>query len=173
MFHQSPPGLSPHTRLQWRWGADAPEGFDGAQAVVMEESVYVGGRGAGYKIFQYSWRKGVWSTLPECPVKGFGLTQFMGRLTTVGGQDQAGSRTARVYEFARESQRWQESLPPMPTASCMSLLLPILAALPSHQPLLCVGGEVMVGYSSILWRCIATPPPCGMRLSHCPLHCGG
>ena len=76
----------------------------------------MGGRGAGYKIFQYSWRRGEWSTLPECPVRGFGLTQFMGRLTTVGGQDQAGSRTARVYEFARESQRWQESLPPMPTA---------------------------------------------------------
>ena len=82
----------------------------------MGESVYVGGGGAGYKIFQYSWRREVWSTLPKCPVKWFGLTQFMGRLTTVGGQDQAGSRTARVYEFASESQRWQESLPPMPTA---------------------------------------------------------
>ena len=82
----------------------------------MGESVYVGGGGAGYKIFQYSWRRGVWSTLPECPVKYFGLTQFMGRLTTVGGHDQAVSATARVYDFASESQRWQESLPPMPTA---------------------------------------------------------
>ena len=123
---QSPPGLSPHTRLQWRRGADAPERFSRAQAVVMGESVYVGGGGdwnilypppgGGYKIFQYSWRRGAWSTLPKCPVRRFGLTQFMGRLTTVGGVDQAGSRTARVYEFVSESQRWQESLPPMPTA---------------------------------------------------------
>ena len=113
---QSPPGLSPHTRLQWRRGADAPEGFSEAQAVVMGESVYVGGVGTGYKIFQYSWRRGVWSTLSECPVRWFGLTQFMGRLTTVGGHDRAGYRTARVYDFVSESQRWQESLPPMPTA---------------------------------------------------------
>ena len=110
---QSPPGL---TRLQWRRGADAPEGFFGALAVVMGESVYVGGGRTGYKIFQYSWRRGVWSTLPICPVRGFGLTQFMGRLTTVGGQDRAGSETARVYDFVSESQRWQESLPPMLTA---------------------------------------------------------
>ena len=113
---QSPPGLSPHTRLQWRRGADTPERFGEAQAVVMGESVYVGGGGARYKMFQYSWRREAWSTLPECSVRWFGLTQFMGRLTTVGGRDQAGSRTARVYEFVNESQRWQESLPPMPTA---------------------------------------------------------
>ena len=84
--------------------------------MVMGESVYVGGGGTGYKIFQYSWRRGVWNTLPECPVKYFGLIQYMGRLTTVGGRDQAGSRTAHVYVFGRESGRWQESLPPMPTA---------------------------------------------------------
>ena len=113
---QSLPGLSPHTRLQWSRGADAPEGFWRAQAVVMGESVYVGGGEAGYKIFQYSWRRGAWSTLPECPVKLFSLTQFMGRLTTVGGRDRAGSATALVYDFAIESQRWQESLPPMPSA---------------------------------------------------------
>ena len=113
---QSPPGVSSHTRLQWRRGADAPEGFGEAQAVVMGESVYVGGGTARYKIFQYSWRRGVWSTLLGCPVEWFGLTQFMGRLTTVGGLDRAWSTTARVYEFVSESQQWQESLPPIPTA---------------------------------------------------------
>ena len=103
---QSPPELSPHTRLQWRRGADAPEGFWQSRAVVMGESVYVGGGwGGGCKIFQYSWRRGVWSTLPECPVRMFGLTQFMGRLTTVGGLNQAGSVTACVYDFVSESQR--------------------------------------------------------------------
>ena len=84
--------------------------------MVMGESVYVGGRGTGYKIFQYSWRRGAWSTLPECSVRWFGLTQFMGRLTTVGGFHQAGLVTAHVYDFVSEPQRWQESLPPMPTA---------------------------------------------------------
>ena len=127
---QSPPGLSPRTRLQWRRGADAPEGFRGAQAVVVGESVYVGGGGAEYKIFQYSWRRGEWSTLPECPVGWFGLTQFMGRLTTVGGRGQAGSATARVYDFASESQQWQKSLPPMPTARYSVTVV----ARPSNSP---------------------------------------
>ena len=74
-----------------------------------------GGQGIRYSSI-YSWRRGVWSTLPECPVRRFGLTQFMGRLTIVGGHNRAGSGTARVYDFVSESQRWQESLPPMPTA---------------------------------------------------------
>ena len=84
--------------------------------MVMGESVYVGGVGTGYKMLQYSWRRGAWSTLPECLVRRFGLTQFMGRLTTVGGEDRAGSNTGRVYQFVSESQQWQESLTPMPTA---------------------------------------------------------
>ena len=92
----------------------------------MGESVYVGGGSTQYRgsrggtmehtVLQYSWRRGAWSTLPECPVRWFGLTQFTGRLTTVGGINKTGSRTGRVYQFVSESQRWQESLPPMPTA---------------------------------------------------------
>ena len=115
---QSPPGLSPHSRLQWRRGADAPEKISAAQAVVMGESVYVGGGSTGHKIIMYCWKKGAWSTLPECPVRSFGLIQFMDRLTTVGGVDRAGSRTGHVYHFVSETRRWQESIPPMPTARC-------------------------------------------------------
>ena len=68
------------------------------------------------KIFQYTWRREVWSTLPECPVMLFALTQFMGRLTTVGGGLDPVGPTARVYQFVSEFQQWQESFPPMPTA---------------------------------------------------------
>ena len=96
----------------------------------MGESVYVGGGGTEYKIFQYSWRREVWITLPECPVECFGLTQITGRLTTVGGQDRAKSETGRVYEFVSESQRWQESLPPMPTARSSVVVI----ARPSSSP---------------------------------------
>ena len=89
--------------------------FYSAQAVVMGGSVYVGGGTTEHKVLQYSRRRGAWSTLPECPVTWFGLTQFTGRLTTVGGRDRTHSVTGRVYQFVSESQRWQESLPPMPT----------------------------------------------------------
>ena len=84
--------------------------------MVMGESVYVGGGGTAYMIFQYSWKRGAWSTLPECPVRWFGLTQFMDQLTTVGGSDRTGSKTGHVYQFVSKSRRWQVSLPPMPTA---------------------------------------------------------
>ena len=76
----------------------------------------MGGGSVEYEIFQYRWRRGAWSTLPQCPVRRFGLTHFMGRLTTVGGLDRTRSATDCVYEFVSESQRWQKSLPPMPTA---------------------------------------------------------
>ena len=75
----------------------------------------MGGGTTGHTVLQYSLRRGAWSTLPECPMMWFGLTQFMGRLTTVGGSDKPRSTTGRVYQFVSESQRWQESLPPMPT----------------------------------------------------------
>ena len=90
----------------------------------MGESVYVGGGTTEHTVLQYSWRRGVWSTLPECPVEWFGLTQFMGRLTTVGGSDKTGSKTGRVYQFVSESQRWQESLPPMPTTRICVTVVP-------------------------------------------------
>ena len=164
---QSPPVLKPHTRLQWRRGAEAPEGFSRAQAVVMGESVYVGGTVTGYKIFQYSWRGGAWSTLPECPVKWFGLTQFMGRLTTVGGHDQAGSRTARVYDFVSKSQQWQEPLPPMPTARS-SVTVVVHRSSSLKPPAIAVCGGVSDGgvlntvevycHSTSLWH-LAEPLP--------------
>ena len=85
--------------------------------------MYMGGGWADYKIFQYSWRRGAWSTLPECPVRWFGLIQFMGRLTTVGGVDPAESKTGHVYQLIAESQQWQESLPPMPTARSIATVV--------------------------------------------------
>ena len=169
MLHiQSLPGLSPQTRLQWRSGADAPERFSQAQTVVMGESVYVGGGGTWYKIFQYNWRMGVWSTLPECPVKWFGLTQFMGRLTTVGGHDPAGSVTARVHQFVSESQLWQESLPPMPTARYKVTVVARSSSSPKPPAIAVFGGmgdgEVVLNtvevfcYSTSQWY-VADPLP--------------
>ena len=113
---QSHTGLKAHNRVQWKRGADAPCDFYAAQAVVMEESVYVGGGWAKHKIFQYSWSKGVWRTLPECPVRWFGLIQFMGRLTVAGGVHQGGVKTSTVYQLISDTQKWQTSLPPMLSA---------------------------------------------------------
>ena len=53
--------------------------------------------------------------MPECPVNLFGLSQLMGKLTTVGGMDREGSITGNIYQFDGQSQQWKNSLSPMPT----------------------------------------------------------
>ena len=121
----------------------------------MGEDVYVGGGTTDNIIFQYSWRRGVWNTLPECPVRGFGLTQYRGRLTTVGGLNQAQSATesvarvfgkgssitGRVYEFVSESQRWQRSLPPMPTARSGVIVVSQPSSSPNPLAIAVCGGR--------------------------------
>ena len=100
-----PPRAEPLTRLQWRRGADTPEGFSGAQAVMVGENVYVGGGTTECKIFQYNWNTGTWYTLPDCPLKSFGLTQYRGRLTTVGGLTPLGI-VAQVYNFTKRRKSY-------------------------------------------------------------------
>ena len=97
--------------LQWRRGAECPEYIVATQAVVMRERVYVEG---DYKVYQYDWRRDTWSTLPDCPVKWFGMAQFLGKLITVGGIDRHNSITGKVYQF--NAQQWEEFSVPMPTA---------------------------------------------------------
>ena len=132
---QSPTGLSPRTRLQWRRGADAPEVFRESQAVVMGERVYVGG---DYKVFQYDWRRDTWSTLPDCPVKWFGMAQFLGKLITVGGRDRQRSVTGKVCQF--NGQRREEFLPPMITARSSLTVVTKTSSSPKPPAIVACGG---------------------------------
>ena len=139
----------------------------------MGESVYVGGGTTEHTVLQYSWRRGAWSTLPECPVEWFGLTQFTGRLTTVGGSDKTGSTTGRVYQFVCESQRWQESLPPMPTTRiCVTVVSHPSSSLKTPAIAVCGGRDVNVAvvntvevysHSTSQWH---TAEPLPTPLSH-------
>ena len=79
--------------------------------MVMGERVFM--KGQNYEVHQYDWRRDTWSTLPDCPVMHFGMTQFLGKLITIGGRDRQGSFTGKVYQFS--TQQWEEFLPPMPT----------------------------------------------------------
>ena len=106
---QSPTGLSPRTRLQWRRGADTPEGISRAQAVVMGERVYVDN---DRKVFQYDWRRDTWSTLPDCPVKWFGMAQFLGKLITVGGEGQAAGLSLVKCISSMDSRNGKSSFHP-------------------------------------------------------------
>ena len=94
-------------------------------------------------MFQYDWRRDTWSTLPDCPVKWFGMAQFLGKLITVGGKDRQRSVTGKVFQF--NGQRWEEF-----SNQCQLLGMGLTvatrtsSALPNHQPLLHVGGMVLI-----------------------------
>ena len=64
-------------------------------------------------IFEYDITFNIWSTLPDCPTKHHGLAALDGELIVVGGR-RLGSATNSVYTFRED--KWQQVLPPMPTA---------------------------------------------------------
>ena len=69
-----------------------------------------------FLVFQYNPTSDGWTTLPPCPVAGFGLGQLSGELLTVGGVERDRTITKKVYRYKPESQQWEEFLQPMPTA---------------------------------------------------------
>ena len=113
--------LHPAARLQWTKCANVPASFTKAQVVVMGESVCVGG---GYsfgsndrEVLIYNRRQDCWSHLPICPVKWFGMTQFKGKLITVGGiLIASGLPSGMVLALSPDCRRWELFIPPMPTA---------------------------------------------------------
>lgn len=92
----------------------------GSQTVIIGESLFVGGsntdsREDDYVVFKYDPAEDVWSSLPPCIVKGFGMAERGGKLIAVGGVGRWGISN-KVYEFDSKIQRWVESGPTMPTA---------------------------------------------------------
>ena len=108
-----------------------------AQTVLIRGKVYVGGGGVtildsdseddseddsdndsvddDYLIQQYSPTDDRWSTLPPAPVRAFGMGELNGQLMIVGGETRR-AVTGKVHAFDSSSQKWVESIPPMPTA---------------------------------------------------------
>ena len=77
---------------------------------------YIGGSDDAHLIQQYSPTDDRWSTLPPAHVRLFGIGQLNGQLVIVGGRTKQGVVTGKVCTFDSSSQRWEESIPPMPTA---------------------------------------------------------
>ena len=75
-----------------------------------------------------------WTTLPPLSVQRFGLGQVNGKLVAVGGQkksdqSQYHSETNEVYTYNERSQKWEQTIPPMPTAGCPVDVLILQSAL--------------------------------------------
>ena len=112
-----------------------PRGVTCAQTVLIRGKVYVGEVGVtildsddsdgdsdddsdsdAYLIQQYSPTDDSWSTLPPAPVRSFAMGELNGQLVIVGGVTRQDVVIGKVQTFDTSSQKWDESIPPMPTA---------------------------------------------------------
>ena len=119
----------------------------GAQTVVVKDNVYCGGGIAAASeklhVFCYSPSRDTWGTLPACDMRYFGLGCLGGKLTTVGGINQAnGMVTSEVHEFDEATQSWKPSIQPMPTARHSP------AVLSHHSALNVAGGFDSTGHNT-------------------------
>ena len=82
-----------------------------------------------YMVFCYDPSQDKWTTLPPLPVKRFGLGQVNGELVAVGGRKKSSWTTDKVYGYCEKSQKWKQTIPPMPTARDTLDLLVLQSAL--------------------------------------------
>ena len=107
--------------MKWQKCRDIPRDTSFAQAVVIRGIVYVGGGDTsshddGYLIQQYSHTDDTWYTLPPAPVYYFGMGDMNGQLVIVGGLTRQDVVTGKVHTLNSSTQKWVESIAPMPTA---------------------------------------------------------
>ena len=69
-----------------------------------------------YLIQQYSPTDDRWYTLPPAPVYYFGMGELNGQLVIVGGMTRQDDVTGKVHTLNSSTQKWVESIAPMPTA---------------------------------------------------------
>ena len=126
-------------------------------ATVIDGKVYCGGGRTGegrisgddddrYSVYRYDPTKGSWTSLPQLPMKFFGLGVVNEKLVAVGGKKKDGGltkRTNEVYTFHKRSNRWKQSIPPMPTARDSPGVLSLETAL------IVAGGDETMGISKL------------------------
>ncbi len=125
-----------------------------AQAVAIGETVYFGsgtstiGDAAGdcpYKILKYNSTWDKWSPITDCPVVGFGMVEYNGKLTLVGGAYESSAESSSspyaltndVHVLDENKKEWKKSVPPMPTPR----LLPTTVSFESR--IIACGGIVL------------------------------
>ena len=103
------------------------------KTTIINGRIYCGGgitSGNDYIIFCYDPSQDKWTTLPPLPVRWFGLGQVNGKLVAVGGQKKGTeNQTNDVYTYDEQSQKWKQTIPPMPTARRSPDVLSLQSAL--------------------------------------------
>jgi len=111
-----------------------------AQAVTIGKMVYFGSgtttigeapTDCPFKIFRYNSSNDKWSPIGGCPVVGFGMVNYMEKLTLVGGAYESAENTSNsqfaltgdVHVFDEESKEWIQTFPAMPTARLLPTVI--------------------------------------------------
>ena len=116
--------LHPFTSLERRECRGPPVGVGEAQAVWLDDKVYVGGVISGSRrndarLYIYTPTTDIWDTPIDTLVYWFALTTYHSQLVLVSGKEYvsenvAGELTNKLWTLS-EQGHWQETLPPMPT----------------------------------------------------------
>ena len=100
--------LHPLVSLEWQECSGPPESLLEAQAVCLEDKVYLG----DVKLYIYSPTTDTWA-IKDTPVRDFALVVYHSQLVLVGGlMTGGGSVTNKLWALDRHHQ-WKEILPPM------------------------------------------------------------
>ena len=122
MFHCTPQAtlLHPRATLEWSQCTSLPVGMRDAQAVVLNNKVYVGGGltrdcTTDTNVYTYDPTMDTWETL-QSPTYYQALTTYHNKLLLVGGLEASTDQvTNQLWVFEEGEQTWTQPLPPMPT----------------------------------------------------------
>ena len=108
--------LNPLSSLEWEECNHMPAGIANAQAVLLDDKVYVGGGDSDsnnisddYKLYVYTHTKDIWTTMVT-PVCGYALATYQSTLLLAGGEEKPGFATKKVWDL-KKSCSWQTTLP--------------------------------------------------------------
>ena len=125
-----------HASITWKQCNKLPVKLSQGKATVINGKVYCGGGVTDdndeedeYIVYCYDPSQDKWTSLPPLPVIWFGLSQVNGKLVAVGGKKKNGGGTNKVYTYEEQSQKWKQTIPPMPTARYSPGVLSLQSAL--------------------------------------------
>ena len=95
----------------------------------------------GYNVYSYTLSQDKWTKLKQCDYQSFSMAVINNQLTTIGGLDCIATTTNTLLCLLRSSSemKWEELLPPMPTARSWS------AAVTTPTHLIVAGGQTGLG----------------------------
>ena len=122
--------------VTWKQCATLPTRLSGGATTVINGKVYHrGGRTCSsdddeYIVYCYDPSQHSWTTLPLLPVRRFGLGQVRGKLVAVGGWKKSNRRRSNeIYSYDEMSNKWKQTISPMPTARYSPGVLSLPSAL--------------------------------------------